>query len=265
MTAVDTREGRTRRFEWAALAGIWYRELTLYKRYWMPSTFAAVVEPVLYLLAFGFGLGSLVGVVGGYRYIDFLGTGIVAMSVLFISAFTALFATFVRRTFQHSYEAILASPVDVHEVVTAEASWIAVRAGVYGCAPLVVALMFGLTPSWGMLAVPFIGVVTGMGFALWGIWMSAIVPSINTMDYVISGVITPLFLVAGTFFPLSQLPSWLHGVAVFNPLYHCVELVRHAATGWHPLADLGHFGALLVFCVLAWLVAVFYMRRRLID
>ncbi|HEY3682166.1 MAG TPA: ABC transporter permease [Streptosporangiaceae bacterium] len=258
-------EGVTRRFEWAALTGIWYRELTLYKRYWMPSTFAAIVEPVLYLLAFGFGLGSLVGAIGGYRYIDFLATGIVAMSVLFVSAFTALFATFVRRTFQHSYEAILAAPVDVHEVVTAEASWIAVRSAVYGCAPLLVALAFGLRPSWGMLLVPLIGLVTGMGFALWGIWMSALVPSINTMDYVITGVITPLFLVAGTFFPLSQFPSWIRHIAALNPLYHTVELVRHAATGWRPLADLGHLGALVLFCGIAWLAAVTAMRRRLID
>lgn len=265
MTAVSAPEEPERRFEWAPLIGIWYRELTLYKRYWLPSTFAAIVEPVLYLLAFGFGLGSLVGAIGGYRYIDFLGTGIVAMSVLFVSAFTALFATFVRRTYQHSYEAILAAPVDVHEVVTAEASWIAVRAGVYGCAPLIVALLFGLRPSWGMLLVPFIGVLTGLGFALWGIWMSSLVPNINTMDYVITGVITPLFLVAGTFFPLNQLPAWLQHVAALNPLYHCVELVRHAAVGWRPMADLGHVGALLLFAVLAWLVAVFAMRRRLID
>lgn len=257
-------EEAAHRFERAALTGIWYRELTLYKRYWMPTTFAAVVEPVVYLLAFGFGLGSLIGVIGGYRYIDFLGTGIVAMSVLFISAFSAMFSTFVRRTYQHSYEAILAAPVDVHEVVTAEASWIAVRAGVYGCAPLLVAMAFGLDPSPGMLAVPLISLITGFGFALCGVWMSAIVPSINTFDYVISGVITPLFLVAGTFFPLSELPTWLARLSALNPLYHCVQLVRHASFGWHA-ADLAHLGALGVFCVIAWLAAVTAMRRRLID
>jgi lipooligosaccharide transport system permease protein len=98
-----------------------------------------------------------------------------------------------------------------------------------------------------------------------GVWTSTIVPSINSFDYIISGVLAPLFLVAGTFFPISGLPSWAQTLAHVNPLYHCVELVRHAVFGFHPLADLGHVGALALFATLMWLLAVRGMRRRLID
>ncbi|MFC4587349.1 ABC transporter permease [Sphaerisporangium corydalis] len=252
-------------FEWAPVRGVWSRELALYRRHWASTSFAALVEPTIYLLAFGFGFGSLIGTAYGYDYRDFVATGVVATSVLFISAFGAMFGTFIRRTFQHTYDAVLAAPVDVHELVTAEASWLAAKAGVYGCAPMVVGIAFGLPLGPGMLLVPFVGFLTGLAFALFGIWVSAIMPSINSFDYIISGVLAPMFLVAGTFFPVDQLPPWAAGAARVNPLYHCVELVRDSVfgnLGWH---DFAHVGVLLLFVALMWSLAVWKMSARLID
>jgi lipooligosaccharide transport system permease protein len=270
MTAVDLSRPRAamRRLRWIepnALGGVLFHDRTIFRRYWASTTFSAVVEPTIYLLAFGFGFGSLVAVVAGYNYLDFLGTGIVATAVLFSSAFAGMFQTFIRRVYQKTYDAMLATPVDTHELVTGEALWIGIKAGVYGCAPMLVAIGFGLEPSPGMLLVPLIGSLTGFGFGLFGIWMSAIVPGIDSFNYVISALLTPLFLVAGTFFPLDTLPGWAFTASQFNPLYHCVELVRHAVFGLQPLADLGHLGALGLFAGLMWLLAVRAMRRRLID
>ncbi|QBI52510.1 ABC transporter permease [Streptomonospora litoralis] len=270
-TARPTAEARPERlappgrFEFAPIAAVLAREWALYRRSWKPTTFAAVVEPVIMLLAFGVGLGSLVGAIGGYEYIHFLGTGIVATSVLFTSMFPGLIDTYVRRVFQHTYDGMLATPVDVRELVTGEASWIACKSGIYGCAPLLVAIAFGLPASPAMLLVPVIAFVTGFGFALAGVWMSAAVPSIKTMDYIISGVITPLFLIAGTFFPVATLPGWAQVVAKINPLYHCVELVRGTAFGMDLATAAGHFAALLAFVAVVWCLAVFQMRRKLID
>lgn len=256
---------RLRAFEWAPVRGVWRHELALFRRYWRSSSFASTVEPTFFLLAFGFGFGSLLGHVAGYRYIDFVGTGVVATAALFTSAFPGMFNTYIRRTYQHSYDAMLAAPVDVHELVAGEASWIAVKGGLFSCVPVPVALAFGMEPSFGMLAVPLFTIMTAAGFALFGIWTSTVVPSINSFDYVISGLLTPLFLVAGTFFPIGGLPGWARTAAHVNPLYHCVELVRHAAFGFRPLADLGHLGALALFGALMWVLAVRGMRRRLID
>jgi lipooligosaccharide transport system permease protein len=263
--SAPTGAARLRWIEPAALSGVWKHELTLFRRYWRSTSFSAVVEPTIYLLAFGAGFGSLVGSIGGYRYVEFLGTGVVATAVLFTAAFAGMFTTFVRRVFQHSYDALLATPVDVHELVLAEAMWIAGKAGVYGCAPMLVAVGFGLDVSAGMLLVPFIGFLTGLGFALFGIWASAVVPSIDSFNYIISGLLTPLFLVAGTFFPVDQLPDWARTAALLNPLYHCVELVRHAVFGLRPATDLGHVGALVLFAAAMGWLAVTWMRRRLID
>jgi lipooligosaccharide transport system permease protein len=264
-SASSERRVRLRWFEPQCLGAVWVRELALFKRYWASTTFSWVVEPTIYLLAFGFGFGSLVAVIQGYPYIEFLGTGVVATAVLFTSAFSGMFTTFIRRVYQQTYAAVLATPVDVHEVVTAEATWHATKAAVYGCAPLIVSMAFGLDPSWGMLLVPLIGFLTGLGFALFGIWTSAVVPSIDSFNYIISAVITPLFLVAGTFFPIDDLPTWAQVAAQFNPLYHCVELVRDAVFGLAPLRDLYHVGALALFAAGMWWLAVSRMRKRLID
>ncbi len=254
-----------RRIEPNAIWGVFSRELTMFRRYWASTTFSSVVEPTIFLLAFGFGFGSLVAKVSGYDYVEFVGTGIVATAVLFSSAFSGMFGTFVRRKFQRTYDAVLAAPVDTEEVVTAEALWLAAKAGVYGVVPMLVAMVFGLDPSPGMLLVPFIAFLTGLGFALFGIWVSAVVTAIDSMNYVTSAVLTPLFLVAGTFFPVDSLPGWASTAAEFNPLYHCVELVRHAVFGLQPLTDLAHVGALCLFAALMWVLAVRRMRARLID
>jgi lipooligosaccharide transport system permease protein len=259
--------GRQRlgRLERPALAGVLVREVINFSSYWRSTTFSSTVEPTIYLLAFGFGFGSLVSTVGGFPYVEFVGTGTVATAVLFSSAFPAMFGTFVKYKFQRTYDAIMAAPVDAEELVTAEAIWMSARAGTYGCAPMIVAMVFGLDPSWGMLVVPLIGVTAGFGWACFGITISAHLNSIENFNYVISAVLTPLFLVAGTFFPLDDLPAWAEILAQFNPLYHCVELVRHAVFGWDGSSDLVHVGVLAGFGLLTWRLAVHGMTRKLID
>ena len=256
---------RPGRLDRPALTGVLVREVVNFGSYWRASTFSSTVEPTIYLLAFGFGFGSLVSSVNGLDYVQFVGTGTVATAVLFSSVFPAMFGTFVKREFQRTYDAILAAPVDTEEIVTAEALWIAARAGVFGCAPMLVAIAFGLDPALGMLLVPFIAFIAGFGWASFGILISAVIKSIDNFSYVTSTVITPLFLVAGTFFPISGLPEWAQIAAWFNPLYHCVELVRGACFGFDGWVDVAHLGVLLFFAVLMWRLAIWGTGRRLID
>ncbi len=256
---------RMHRLDPAALAGVMTRDVVLFRRYWKATTFSSVVQPTIYLLAFGLGFGSLVSHVGHVRYVEYVGTGVVATAVLFSSAFPGMFNTFIRWQFQRTYDALLAAPVDVEELVTAEILWISVRAGIYGLAPLLVAMAFGLKPEPGMLLVPFIGFVTGFGFAAFGVTIAAVAKTIDNFNYVTSAVLTPMFLVAGTFFPISSLPHVLRTIAQFNPLYHCVALVRDVSLATIGTSDLLHAGVLLLFAVLMWRVAVWRLQMRLID
>jgi lipooligosaccharide transport system permease protein len=264
-TVAATRGTRLGRLERPALTGVLVREMVNFSSYWRSSTFSSTVEPTIYLLAFGFGFGSLVSRIGGYEYVEFVGTGTVATAVLFSSAFPAMFGTFVKYQFQRTYDAILAAPVDTEELVTAEALWIATRAGVYGCVPMLVAMVFGLDPSWGMLLVPFIAWLAGFGWACFGISVAGFAKSFENFNYVVSAVLTPLFLVAGTFFPIDGLPEWAQVLAQFNPLYHCVELVRHAVFGLEGWQDLVSLGVLLAWGLFLWRVAIHAMTQKLID
>jgi lipooligosaccharide transport system permease protein len=254
-----------RRLEPAAIAGVMSREVANFRTYWKGTTFSSVLEPIVYLLAFGLGLGAtLVDEVEGVPYIQFVGTGMVATAVIFSSALPAMFGTFVKHRFQNTYEAILAAPVDVEELVTAEMAWIALRSGLYGCVPLIVTFFFGLDPAWGMLLVPFFCFVTALGFAGFGITMAATVDKIDQFNYVTALFVTPLFLVAGTFFPISGLPQGVQLVAEVNPLHQLVELVRGGAFGfeWN---DIGRFAFLVAVALTTWRFAISRMQARLID
>ncbi len=254
-----------RRLEPAALLGVMSRDVTLFGRYWKATTFSSVVQPTIYLLAFGLGIGALVPHVGHVGYVEYVGTGVVATAVLFSSAFPGMFNTFVRWKFQRTYDAMLAAPVDVEELITAEVLWISLRAGVYGLAPIVVAMAFGLQPTWGISLVVPIGFLTGFGFASFGVAIAAVAKTIDNFNYVTSAVLTPLFLVAGTFFPVSTLPPGVRTVAQFNPLFHCVQLVRDAVFDQLGAVDLYHAGFLLVFALVMWRLAISRLGRQLID
>jgi lipooligosaccharide transport system permease protein len=263
--AAGTGERRVGRLEPAALAGVMSRDVVIFGRYWKATTFSSIVQPTIYLLAFGLGIGSLVSHVGSVKYVQYVATGVVATAVLFSSAFPGMFNTFVRWQFQRTYDAMLAAPVDVEELITAEVLWISLRAGVYGFAPILVGIAFGLRPSAGMLLVVPIGVLTGFGFACFGVAIAAVAKTIDNFNYVTSAVLTPLFLLAGTFFPVSSLPPGVRTVAQVNPLFHCVQLVREAVLGGLGVVSLWHTAVLVAFALVMWRVAVRQLGRRLID
>jgi lipooligosaccharide transport system permease protein len=254
-----------RRLEPAAITGVMSREVANFRTFWKATTFSSVLEPIIYLLAFGVGLGStIVSQVDGLDYVEFVGTGMVATAVIFSSALPAMFGTFVKHRFQNTYDAILAAPVDVEELVTAEALWIGIRSGFYGCFPLLVAIAFGLDPAPGMLLVPLFCFVTALAFASFGIAVAGTVNKIDQFSYVTTLFVTPLFLVAGTFFPIDQLPEALQVLANLNPLYHLVELVRHASFGFEATDPL-RLAVLMALAVALWRLAVSRMTARLID
>jgi lipooligosaccharide transport system permease protein len=264
MTAPPTGR-RLRRLEPAAIGGVMSREVANFRTYWKGTTFSSILEPIVYLVAFGLGLSAtLVDEVNGVPYVQFVGTGMVATAVIFSSAMPAMFGTFVKHRFQNTYDAILAAPVDVEELVSAEMLWIGARASVYGCVPLLVTIGFGLDPAWGMLLVPIFCLFTALGFAGFGVTMAAIVAKIDQFNYVTALFVTPLFLVSGAFFPIDELPEGFRILAQLNPLHQLVELVRGGAFGYDPV-DLIRFAGLVAFAFVMWRIAVNRMEARLID
>ena len=238
-----------RRLEPAAIAGVMSREVANFRTYWKGTTFSSVLEPIVYLLAFGLGLSAtLVDEVDGVPYIQFVGTGMVATAVIFSSALPAMFGTFVKHRFQNTYEAILAAPVDVEELVSAEMLWIGDPRRRLRLRPAAGHDRLRPRPGLGMLLVPLFCFVTALGFAGFGVAMAATVAKIDQFNYVTALFITPLFLVAGTFFPIDGLPEGVQVVAQLNPLHQLVELVRGGAFGYEAV-DLARFAFLVAFAL----------------
>ena len=254
-----------RLIEPAAVLGVMSRELANFRTFWRSTAFSSLVEPMIYLLAFGLGLGTtLITQVDGIDYVQFVGTGMVATAVVFSSALPAMFGTFVKHRFQRTYDAILAAPVDVEELVTGEMLWIGLRSGIFGCFPLLVTFGFGLDPTPAMLLVPFFCLITALAFAGFGIAVAGSVAKIDQFNYVTTLVITPMFLVAGTFFPIDQLPDWARVAAQLNPLYQLVTLVRGACFGFDPV-DLLRLAGLIALAAAMWKLAIDRLKKRLID
>ena len=251
MTALPARgagrSARVGRLDWAALQGVLIREVVNFSSYWRGTTFSSTMEPTVYLIAFGFGFGSLVSQVAGYDYVDFVGTGTVATAVLFSRGVPgdvrdvrqgdvpAHVRRDPRRAGRHRGDRHRGGAVDGHarRDLRLHPDARRDRASAW-------------TRRSTMLTVPFIAFLAGFGWACFGIMISGLMKSFENFNYVVSGVLTPMMLTAGTFFPLSDLPEWAQMLGNFNPLHHCVELVRHAAFGWDPGNDVLHLVALVV-------------------
>lgn len=265
-TAAPTPARPSHRFEPAVVAAIVYREWRVFRRVWFTTAFGSIVEPIVYFVAFGFGFGALVAEVAGMSYFDFMATGTIAIGILFSSVFPGLINGYFRRTEKHLYDGQLAAPVTVEEIMTGEALWNGLRVAVVSMVTVGVAAAFGVRMGAGIVVIPLIAIITGFGFAATGAAFAAKLRSVHGIDIIIGGVIAPMFVVAGTFFPIDGLPRWAELIGFVNPLYHCVELLRGAAFGFDGLGSAtGHLAALLAFDLVAWYAAVRLARRALID
>jgi lipooligosaccharide transport system permease protein len=262
--AIDV--ARTATGSFAVIAAVLWREWAVFRRVWFSTAFGSVAEPVILFVAFGFGFGALVAEVAGLSYLDFIATGAVAIGVLFSSIFPALINGYFRRKEQQLYDGLLAAPLAIGELVTGEALWNALRATAVAIVTVGVAFAFGVRPAPTVVLTPLITVAAGFGFAAAGAAFGAVLRSTHGFDMIIVGVIVPMYVVAGTFFPIDGLPRILAAIAVVNPLYHVVELLR-VVTFATPATSmiLVHVAVIVVFDVLAWFAAVRLLRRALID
>ncbi|MHB8881958.1 MAG: ABC transporter permease [Thermodesulfovibrionales bacterium] len=243
---------------------VWQRHLKVYTKLYKSSIALNFVEPVLYLAALGLGLGAYVKEIDGVPYINYIAPGIIASSAMFAAAYECSYGTFVRMTFQKTFDAILATPVNIDDLVAGELIWGATKSMLYGSIIIVVISLFGLVASpLVVLIIPML-FVSGLLFSEVSMMFAAIVPGIDSFNYFFTLFMTPLFLFSGIFFPVHTLPPLVAQIAWFTPLYHVVNICRAFASG----------AVLPVLADIAWLFVVMLllapypfrlMRRRLIK
>ncbi len=203
----------------------------VYTKLYKSSIVLNFVEPTLYLIALGLGLGAFVKEINGVPYINFIAPGIIASSSMFAATFECTYGTYVRMTYQKTFDAILATPVNLDDLVAGELMWAATKSTFYGAIIMIVISLFGLVDSALIIFIIPVLFLSGLLFAVISMIFTAIVPGIDSFNYFYTLFMTPMFLFSGIFFPLNTLPPVVSKIAFFTPLYHLVNICRSLASG----------------------------------
>lgn len=240
---------------WSGVKAMAGRNLEVYRKTWKLNALPPLVEPVLYLVAMGYGLGMLIDDIGGYSYPQFIAPGLIAITMMQTAFFETTYSSYVRLAFQKTWDACLATPISAGDILWGEILWAATRAAINTALMSIVVALFGLLTWPTAIFLPILGFVVGALFAGLGLFFTAKVRMIDQFQYAFFLFITPQFLFSGTFFPLEQLPQAVQYGALLVPLTHAVAMARGLALGEIPELWPVHVAYLLIgafaFCWIA--------------
>jgi lipooligosaccharide transport system permease protein len=248
---------------------IFHRNWLVYRRIWYRSLFFGFLQPLMFLTAMGIGIGALIAAggnprsFGGLSYTEFLGPGLLAATAMQTATFESTYPIMNKIQWGRNYEAMLATPLATRNILLGELGWIGFRLLTVACIFLVVLLFFGVVKTpLALLAAPVV-VLTGLGFSSNLIAFTTTQRNDVGFSWIFRFIINPLFLFSGTFFPLTQLPVPLQGIAWLTPLFHCAELVRGLILNrLDPVTAPIHLAYLLAFMAVgAWLADRGLARR----
>lgn len=247
---------------------VWYRNAIVYRRIWKINFLTPLLEPLFYLMAFGYGLGTLIATVPfadrELPYLVFIAPALLAVAVMYNAFFENTYASFVRMYYQKTFDAIMATPLSLDEVITGEIVWGATKSVIAAAIMLGVIYPFGLIRyPHGLLIIPlaFLG---GLTFGSIGMLFTGIVANIETFNLPVFLFITPMFLFSSTFFPLTSLPGWAQVLAKGLPLTHLVRATRYLCLGMSNMETVWSVIFLLVLTGIFFPLGILAMRRRLI-
>ena len=248
---------------------VWQRNLTVYQKIWKVVFLPPILEPIFYLVAFGVGLSVLVGAIhyhgSDVSYMAFIAPALIAINIMQNAFFENTYASFVRMYYQKTFDAMMATPLNLEEIMAGEIIWGATKSVMATAVMQGVISLFGLVQyPEGFLIIPlaFLG---GIAFGSIGLFFTGMVRAIEMFNLPIFLFITPMFVFSGTFFPLDNLPLWAQRLATIFPLTHLVRLTRSLSFGLISPDLLWGVAYLLVFSLVFFPLAILRMRHRLIK
>jgi len=251
-----------RPFSWRFIR-VWQRNRDVFFRLWHSEAPGFLAEPIIILLAMGLGLGAYVGLVNGQQYIEYIAPGIIASYAMFSASFECTYGSFVRMEYQKTYDAIIATPLNVEDVIAGEIFWGATRSLMTAIIILAIAAAFQLVHSPWALLIPMVSFLEGIMFAAIAITFTSIVPAIYSFNYFFTLFITPMFFFSGVLFPLSSFPEIVQTLSWIAPLTPVVRLTRALFNGEIQLDLLWALGLIIILAVLFFSISLVTMRRRL--
>jgi len=244
---------------------VWQRNF-LYFRYTIVTTLAWIfVEPLLYVFALGYGLGQFVTEIEGMTYAQFIAPAMIAIAGTYVAFFEGTYSTYTKMVRQNTYQTIILTPVSTDEVVLGEIAWIVSKALISMLSVSLVLSLMGLVPIFKIPAALMVLALMCWAFAALGIWLASLARSYEWFTYSQSGIIMPMVLFCGTYFPLSQLPDFLMGVAYALPLTHGLMSVRMFLSGEFEAKFFINVGYLLFVAIFFTNLAAARFERKLIH
>ena len=244
---------------------VWQRHRDVYLQLWKSELIWPLAEPLITLFALGVGLGGLVELESGQSYIEFIAPGLLAVWPMWSASAECGWGSFFRMENQRTFDAIVATPVSIEDVITGEILWGATRALISTAYILVVISAWGLVDSPLALLVLPAAVIPGIMFASISLSYTSVAWSISSLNYFFAVFITPMFWLAGVFFPVERLPEWAQTAAWWLPATHAVKVYRALTSGELGWSHLGDVVWMVVVAAAFYLVALYSMRRRLVK
>ena len=251
-----------RLFSWRFIR-LWQRNRDVFFRLWHSEAPGMIVEPILILVAMGLGLGAYVGLINGQEYIEFVAPGIIASYAMFAATFECTYGTFFRMEEQKTFDAIIATPLNVEDVVAGEIFWGATRALMTGTVILAIEAAFQLVHSPWVLLIPLVCFLQGIMFSSIAVFFSSIVPSFYSFNHFFTLFVTPMFFFSGVFFPLTQFPEVIQTLSWIAPLTPVVIINRALFQGEFHINVLGSFALIIAIAAVFFAISLVTMRRRL--
>ena len=246
-----------------AWLAVWRRNFLVWRKLAAESLTGNILEPLFYLVGFGFGLGGMLPEVDGVRYVAYLAGGTICYSTMLAASFETSYSGFSRMHVQRTWEGILNAPVTLEDVVFAEWVWAASKSFLSGIAVLLVAIAMGLAQSWTMVLIIPVAFLIGLAFSGLGLIMTALAKSYDFFTYWFTLGLTPMMLLSGVFYPVTNMPAWLQAIANALPLTHAVALGRPLLLGRWPEAPVLHIAVLAIYGIAGFWVAMVLFRKRL--
>ena len=245
---------------------VFLRNLLVWRKLAIPSLVANIAEPVMWLVAFGYGMGALVGDVtlgdDKVPYILFLASGSICMSAMNAATFEALYSAFSRMHVQKTWDGILNAPMRLDDVLLAEMLWAAFKALFTITAILGVMCALGITQSWKLLAAWLILLFVGITFSCIALIFNALAKGYDFFTYYFTLFLTPMMFLSGVFFPREQLPDIVRDISAWLPLTQAIALVRPLFLNQWPTDAALHLGVLAVYALVAWKIALHLTKKR---
>ncbi|MFC2140101.1 ABC transporter permease [Candidatus Auribacterota bacterium] len=246
------------------ILSVWHRHFSVYVKNLLSNGLPPFLEPFIFLMGIGLGLGRYVVDINGISYIQFLATGLLVTSAMFTASFECTYGTYIRLEFNNIYEGMLAASITVNDLIIGEIFWAGTKGLFFSTAVLLIVAFFGLVPLPFSFIAPLIGFLTGLMFATLGLFISTLVSNINQFNFFFTGFLSPMFFFSGVVFPLSSLPKIVQGIAEVFPLTHSVRLVRAICSGSFPYPLLFDFLYIVSVIVFFGALSIRRLSRKLV-